>query len=277
MQRSSARYRAGMPQLSLTGLSESWLLKECGHRHWEALAVDTGRAVPEFIADDGVRSYAAFTALSLRAQSLDGIDENDDFSIDTELCRVGPVRHFSRHRIVDAQQTVATLSMMSTFVNRTEAGNNRSVVRAAFKELAGDIKSVPDEAVEMTEAGKRFRKGGRRYETSARMSTLELPEAVEFLPCPNNDFNGADFLYFASFASFVDRAEWQTYRFPKPPVTVSRDVFYHGNINVGDALEVTFVARSVDSDDLAHWCEVKRLSDGQKIADVLTKKRWRRG
>jgi len=33
----SAPVRLGMPQLALAGLSESWLLMECGHRHWTLL------------------------------------------------------------------------------------------------------------------------------------------------------------------------------------------------------------------------------------------------
>ena len=31
-------------------------------------------------------------------------------------------------------------------------------------------------------------------------------------PCPAQDFNGADFLYFSSFQAFVDRAEWAFFR-----------------------------------------------------------------
>ena len=38
----------GMPHLCLGGLSETWLIKECGHRHWLLLAQATGRAVPNF-------------------------------------------------------------------------------------------------------------------------------------------------------------------------------------------------------------------------------------
>jgi probable biosynthetic protein (TIGR04099 family) len=70
MTTSLKKYRAGMPQLALNGLSENWLLKECGHRHWEALAVDAGHAVPEFIDDAGNKAYAAFTAVRLRDASL---------------------------------------------------------------------------------------------------------------------------------------------------------------------------------------------------------------
>jgi probable biosynthetic protein (TIGR04098 family) len=45
-----------MPQLAYTGLSENWLIKECGHRHWEALAGDAGRSAPDFVDEDGSKS-----------------------------------------------------------------------------------------------------------------------------------------------------------------------------------------------------------------------------
>ena len=38
----------GMPHLCMTGLSETWLLKECGHRHWLLLAEAAGLAAPDF-------------------------------------------------------------------------------------------------------------------------------------------------------------------------------------------------------------------------------------
>ncbi|WP_343054533.1 Pnap_2097 family protein, partial [Pararobbsia alpina] len=91
-----------MPQLAYTGLSENWLLKECGHRHWEALAGDTGRRAPDFVDDHASKSYAAFTAIRLTGATLDAIDENDDFELGTGLCRTGPARHFSRHRLLSA-------------------------------------------------------------------------------------------------------------------------------------------------------------------------------
>ncbi|HXZ08598.1 MAG TPA: Pnap_2097 family protein, partial [Paraburkholderia sp.] len=272
MHSSTGHYHAGMPQLSFTGLSENWLLKECGHRHWEALAADTGRSVPDFVADDGSRSYAAFTAVRLRAQAFDDLAENEAFSVETQLCRIGPIRHFSRHRIASGSKAIATLSMISTFVRRTETGNNRSVARAVFERLTGDTAQLPQDAREMTEAGKLLRKGKSEGIVECKPVDAGDRTPTVFLPCPNNDFNGADFLYFASFQSFVDRAEWQAYRFEQPPVLASRDVFFHGNLNVGDELRVEFAGRSIDKHRIVHWCEVFRVSDDQKIADVVTEK-----
>jgi probable biosynthetic protein (TIGR04099 family) len=100
-------------------------------------------------------------------------------------------------------------------------------------------------------------------------------DSLEFLPCPNNDFNGAEFLYFASFQAFVDRGEWQRHRFVDPPVVVGRDLFFHGNVNVGESLRLVYARERSDDHGLTNWCEVRRGLDNQKIADVVTYKRWK--
>ena len=272
MQNTTERYRAGMPQLSFTGLSENWLLKECGHRHWEALAAHAGRATPDFTDDHGGRAYAAFTAIRLRAYAFDAVREKDDFEIHTALCRTGPVRHFSAHRIARGGESIAEVSMSSTLVTRSEARNNRSVARAMLAALAGPVSPMPDEALAMTQAGKRLRAGDP---ASCEGLGPAGHEAARFLPCPNNDFNGADLLYFASFQAFVDRAEWQRHRFAEPPVIASRSLHFHGNVNVGDSLSVHVVGERESAKGIVHWSEVRRGSDNQKIADVVTEKRWR--
>ncbi|MEM5344942.1 Pnap_2097 family protein [Paraburkholderia azotifigens] len=267
------RYRAGMPQLSYTGLSENWLLKECGHRHWEALAAHASRAQTDFRDDNGSRSYAAFTAIRLQTSGLDSISEDDAFDLHSALCRTGPVRHFSTHRIVRGDAQIAELSMSSAFVTRGEARSNRSVARAALAELTGEIVPMPERALHLAKMSRRLRGADR-----AALPDLAhaANEPVEFLPCPNSDFNGADLLYFASFQAFVDRAEWQWRRDDEPPVVTSRSLFYYGNVDVGDVLSVRMIGRFEDEQGIRHWTEVRRKSDGMKIADVTTEKRWRR-
>ncbi|NUY30953.1 hypothetical protein F0160_10625 [Paraburkholderia sp. JPY303] len=267
------RYRAGMPQLGFTGLSENWLLKECGHLHWQALAAHAGRQHPDFHDDHGGRSYAAFTAIRLQAYGFDAVEENDEFEICSALCRTGAVRHFSTHCVGRGHARLAQVSMSSTFVTRGEARNNRSVARAALAALPGDVSPMPADAAQMLQMGKRIRAGD-----SAMMQSLTAAdsEAIEFLPCPNGDFNGADFLYFASFQAFVDRAEWQRRRFDEPPVVASRSLFYYGNVDLGDAVRIRVIGESENEQGIRHWTEVTRNSDGEKIADVITEKHWRR-
>ncbi|BAN28055.1 Pnap_2097 family protein [Caballeronia insecticola] len=261
-------YRAGMPQLNIAGLSENWLLKECGDRHWDALSRETQS---DFISDEGSRAYAAFTSIRLRANGMHELRENDTFRIRSELSRIGPVRHFSEHRVAGTTGTIAHVSMMSTFVHRTESRTNRSVARASFANLRGHIAPMNAHIADMQDAARRFR---------LREADTDLPEtacaSIDFFPCPYNDFNGADFLYFASFQGFVDRAEWQTWRLADTPTLVSRELHYHGNIDVGDSLRLTFRRACIDDTRVAHWCEIERASDGKKIADVLTHKARRR-
>jgi probable biosynthetic protein (TIGR04099 family) len=267
------RYRAGMPHLSYTGLSENWLLKECGHRHWEALAGHAGQAQPDFRDDNGGRSYAAFTAIRLQTCGLDAIAENDVFDIHSTLCRTGSVRHFSTHRIMRGAIEIVDLSMSSAFVTRGEAHSNRAVARAALAALPGDVALMPERAAQMMQMSKRLRAADRTALPDLAPAT---GEPIEFLPCPNSDFNGADFLYFASFQAFVDRAEWQWRRFDEPPLVTNRSLFYYGNVDVGDTLSVRMVGHAENEQGIRHWTEVRRKSDGMKIADVTTEKRWRR-
>jgi probable biosynthetic protein (TIGR04099 family) len=101
-----------------------------------------------------------------------------------------------------------------------------------------------------------------------------VPPAYIFSPCPNNDFNGANFMYFATFAALADRAEWHFVK-PEPLLTVaSREVFYYGNVNVGEDVAVHLtVSQPVDGNGLRHRCLIVRLADGCAIAEVLTHKR----
>ncbi|KVW92000.1 Pnap_2097 family protein [Burkholderia cepacia] len=267
------RYRAGMPQLAHTGLAENWLLKECGQRHWDALAAHGGRDVPEFFDDEGRRAYASFVAVHVDMNRHHAIRENDTFALHVALRRVGPIRHFSEQRIRHGDDEAGIVRMMSTFVTREHAGSNRSVAKARMTGIDGRTGPVPADALAMAERAKKL----RVRDASIVPALAGLAEgdgaSVSFLPCPNMDFNGADLLYFASFQAFVDRAEWQHYRFEQAPVLAARQLYFHGNLDIGDSLTVRFARARSDADGLLHWSEIVRDGDGTKIADVITQKR----
>ena len=270
------RYRAGMPQLAHTGLAENWLLKECGQRHWDALAAHGGRDVPEFFDDEGRRAYASFVAVHVDMNRRHAIRENDTFALHVALRRVGPIRHFSEQWVRHGDDEVGIVRMMSTFVTREHAGSNRSVAKARMTGIDGSTGPVPADALAMAERAKKL----RVRDASIVPALAGLAEgdgaSVSFLPCPNMDFNGADLLYFASFQAFVDRAEWQHYRFEQAPVLAARQLYFHGNLDIGDSLTVRFARARSDADGLLHWSEIVRDGDGTKIADVITQKRWSR-
>jgi probable biosynthetic protein (TIGR04099 family) len=275
MEQQVDRYVAGMPQLSYTGLSENWLLKECGHRHWMALAALDGVALPDFRDDAGNKAYAAFTAVRIGASRLDRIVENEPFSITTRLGSAGRARHCSVHEVQLADGLCGRVEMLSTFVGRREERNNRSVMRAPFARLEGEARIPMAEAVELAALAKRFRAGDWSDRLGLTRPQHSALHETTFLPCPNTDFNGADFLYFASFQAFIDRAEWGWFRFSEPPLLSDRELFFYGNVNVGEELAIRLGAVKQDETGIVHCCEIYRGADDEKIADVVTRKRWR--
>lgn len=266
-------YLASMPNLAYTGLSENWLLKECGHQHWLALAALYDRPLPDFLDPQGRIAYAAFTLAKSQDLQLQAITENRSFRIETTLVRAGQSRHYSEQRLMLGQRCVGTISLMSTFVSRHTPGDNRSVAKACLKG-ASPLETAPSAAMQSLHAlGKLLRKGDwlQHWEIS-RTESVPTP-IFSFTPCPDVDFNGAEFLYFANFQALIERAEWSVLGLRRPGLVRQREIHYHCNLNIGDSVCVQL--RTVEAGQRSrHWCEIFRQSDGQKLADVFTEKTW---
>jgi probable biosynthetic protein (TIGR04099 family) len=119
----------GMPHLCMTGLSETWLIKECGHRHWFLLARAAGLPVPDFRDPTGEPIYAAFLAVSLREASFDSVREHDRLVFASRLARISRTQFMSLHKCTVARRLIAEIVLTSTFVRREHKGKNRSVAR----------------------------------------------------------------------------------------------------------------------------------------------------
>ncbi len=274
----SASFIAGMPNLSLCGLSENWLLKECGNQHWLALAQWFGMELPAFTDAEGGAVYAAFVAVKLTKAKLQLIDENAAFTLQTRLVPYGRARFYSIHSVVVDGQEFAQVTMLSTLVTRREAGNNQSVIRTDVN--GGDAtganqvqtQRLQAEANTLAESAKAFRSESWDQWHQLTPGTYARLPGITFHPCPHSDFNGADFLYFANFQAACDRAEWSWNRNRHLWQICDRQLNYYGNINIGDALQLEFASLKHDDNHLTHWLTIYRDSDGQKIADVVTHK-----
>lgn len=87
-------FQVGMPNSSLIGLSENWLLKECGHQHWLALAELLGYQNPEFYDRHGRPAYAAFLTVRVKGAALHCMKEHMHVTIDTQLIPIKKTRFF---------------------------------------------------------------------------------------------------------------------------------------------------------------------------------------
>lgn len=88
-----------MPQLRLSGLTETWLLKACGDLHWRLLADLAGLDAPDFRDDRGAPPHAAFCALAEDDLRLELFSEHDRLRIVSDLAQVSASRFVSRHRL----------------------------------------------------------------------------------------------------------------------------------------------------------------------------------
>ncbi|TCK23507.1 putative biosynthetic protein (TIGR04099 family) [Ancylobacter aquaticus] len=269
------RVQLGMPQLCLGGLSETWLLKELGHRHWMALAAMAGRAVPDFHDADGAPVYAAFSALSVEDADFASLGANDWLTIRSDIRRISRTQCASRHDLTCGGRTVGTVHLVSAFVRRALGGGNHTVARVALEGFpaparAGGGRREP----ELAARAAAFRAGRATGDARLGFGLSRGQEAtLEIDPCPAQDFNGAGFLYFTSFLAFIDRAEWHFDGRRAPRATTrSREVYFHGNIDPGERVVVRRLKSGREAGQLVHHCRLERAGDGTRLADAFTRR-----
>jgi probable biosynthetic protein (TIGR04099 family) len=265
-----ALIRLGMPQLSLRGLSEQWLLKELGHRHWQMLAEKSGRSRPDFKDEAGDTVYAAFCAVSIRDAAFGALREHDELLISSDIARVSRTQFTSTHRLGVQGVPLGTVELASVFVKRHRPGQNRSIARVA---VDGFAPLLGRKGAHVTELASTFRAGQwTEHFGFNRLAPKVLGRAI-FRPSPSRDFNGAGFLYFPCFAGFTDETEWALFGDAFPHLTtVARDVIYYGNIEVGDRLAVEVLGARSESNRFLHWCRITRAGDDARLADVFTER-----
>lgn len=268
------RNRIGMPQLTLNGLSEKWLLAECGDRHWQLIEQAAGVPIAQLRDARRRRVYPAFRSIRLRQATLDGVRENDQLEIGSTLGRVSRTQFYSKHVVSINESLCAVVDMLSVFVARERSGENRSAIRSqvgGFNDIA-----------ELAE-GKLFAervRGGLELHPEAearRLSrTCHSYAPLTICPCPSIHFNGAGFLYFASFHELSDQAEWNWFG-PEVShyVTTERQIVFHGNVDVGNSLAVSLFDLEQADRRLHHHTQIMRKDDQKIIADVITHRRAR--
>ncbi|WP_042693701.1 Pnap_2097 family protein [Azospirillum sp. B506] len=262
----------GMPQLGLNGLSEHWLLKECGHRHWLMLADLFGQPLPDFRDSEGATLYATFTGLSLDGARLDEVAEHDRLAIDGRIVRTSRTQYLSIQTVHANGRPVGTVTLQSIFLKRAVAGDNLSVLRA-LPHPAPRLIPVLSPASPFAARCQRFRRDDWDEHWGFRRTARQPDGEILVDPCPAADFNGAGFLYFASFPTIMDRADWALER-PAGAgwIVTDRDVFYYGNINPGDRVIVRRCGVHDEGSARIRWFDILRESDGKRIADGFWRK-----
>ena len=260
-----------MPHLVWGGLSETWLLRELGHRHWMLIAEAAGLDTPAFVDAAGRTVYAAFCGLSVRDAAFHTLGEHDDLFVCSELARVSRTQFASRHCLSKAGCPVGVVDLTSVFVTRKAPGENRTITRSAVEGLP-PMPIQPDFApITATALAIRNSAWTRHFGFEAGDSTPLGRHVIQ--PCPSQDFNGAGLLYCSSYQGFLDRAEWALLGAEiGPATTLARDIVFLGNADVGQDVVIELRGMRRRGREVAHRCRIATMS-GQPLAEAFTRRR----
>jgi probable biosynthetic protein (TIGR04098 family) len=283
-----------MPQLDVRGLSEGWLYRHVGDLHWEAIGRQLGVTASEFRGEAGDRIYPTVVALRARARApLAAVREDDDLEARVEVVPCGRACAHGRIAVV-AGAVGISVELLTTFAVRDPGGGLRMALPAP--ELAARWRTA-----EETPAIARLAKAARRGEPAddpfagpyvAPERELKNPLGrLEHEPSPYGDYNGAGLLYFATYPTIADTVERKLVQrlalSPRPKEdwalatsVVGRDIFYYGNLPLGETLTAELLEISFDAwippglagSGVKTRVRLRRTADGQPMADLVTRR-----
>jgi probable biosynthetic protein (TIGR04098 family) len=288
------RVRLGMPHLDVGGLSENWLFRHAGDLHWEAIGARLGVPTDQIRDDTRERIYPTVVALRARYDApLSEVRENDVLDAAVEVTPCGRACADGHITAVAGPARLA-IELVTTFALRRADGTLRTAVPAACLATRWT-------RVEPLSPLARLARAARRGEPlddpfvgpSLAIETTPLGHR-RLEPSPYADYNGAGLLYFAAFPTLADTAERHLVRrlglapanapdWALVTSPVARDVFYYGNLPLGDALVAELLLFDGDprpGGDVKTRVRLRRARDRQAIADVITRRicvRERRG
>ncbi|MEM8553660.1 MAG: Pnap_2097 family protein [Pseudomonadota bacterium] len=214
----------GMAQLSPFGLSEDWVLKSCGDRHWSLIAQASGRDSLAFHDADGHPIYAAFCATSLRLTAPPSPILGQTLEVRSALFAVGTSRIGSRHILSVNGRDLAMLSMVSTFLRHDESGSNHRLLRGGLPGMC----PLPAAIAPIQDLANRARATARRKDAFHPTQ----PPKLSITPNPALDFNAVGLLYFPTYSRISAMA------MDHHPASFTRDVIYLGNLDMGEPIEL---------------------------------------
>ena len=281
------RVRVGMPHLDAAGLAENWLLRYAGELHWEAIGRRLGvrsdelcgaarrTAVPDLRG--GARALRAVAGGRARERRAGGGHRR-------RALRPG-LRRRPSDRAGGTGPRHPPGSAVAEHVRRARRAGRAA--HDAAGAAARDPLGPPAADSHLPLVARLARAARRRTPLDDQFSGAALAAArpplaeLHLEPSPYADYNGAGLLYFASYVTIAETAERQLLRrlglagAGDPALRLSpvrRDVFYYTNLPLGDALVVELCEHAVVPGGVRTHLRLRRASDGERMADIVTRK-----
>ena len=112
-----------MPQMANSALSESWLLKYLGDKHWFLLSEGFNKKSSEFQDDNGNRLYATFVRINYSTSALNNFKENETIKFNSKIEGFGS-NTFISSIIGKSSDNEIKATLLTTFSIRVNENNN---------------------------------------------------------------------------------------------------------------------------------------------------------
>ena len=253
-----------MPQMAMSGLSESWLFKEVGDIHWAILTSSLGVSSRSIVDQAGDRLYATFTRIMYKSSvALAEYRENDNLLLSAAMTRFGAGMFFSSIQ-GKSESGHLGFEIMSSFSKFGEKDNNLSLVR-------GQPSITADFSIPSISPIPQFATDYRQIRASAIQDPI-FTTAYELVP--NHDINGVGLLYFAAYPTIVDICLSRFFNPRRNWSVIERDCCYFANIDPSDPIRFDLVQFDDRGGEATAIATLTR-PDGTRLALVRTRFQWR--
>jgi len=263
-----------MPQMANGALSESWLLKYLGDKHWLLLSEGFNKKSSEFKDNSGNRLYATFVRINYSTSALNDFKENETIKFNSKIEGFGSNTFISSIKGKSSDNEIKA-TLLTTFSIRVNHNNNEI--------NKGNVDLIPNRIGQLSKTPihlndyRLLRKGlldeicsdyGKFPNTESNLFTCEY-EAN-----PYHDINGVGLLYFAAYPIISDSCSLKYFNDLKSYSyqTIYRDIFYFANCNPTD--KIIFQLNFIDQNEniIRTLTSLFRKSDNKLLAKILTVK-----
>jgi probable biosynthetic protein (TIGR04098 family) len=279
------RQLINMPQMALTGLSESWLMKEIGNCHWQMLSDDLGLKSDEILDEYGNRLYASFIRISFEGNSsIKDFRENEYLDIFGTIQQINSMIYHSKININCGNKSIKCL-LTTSFTSRESESDNtkltKGVPRTRDDGKIGTIADMPSHVLEIIKYKKAKIENVALNEHKINLTNEFIYKQIYNLN-PYTDINGVGLLYYAAYPLISDVCELQFFNnsngskrhWALRSATVSRDIIYLGNCNIDDIIYYHLNSyKIIDDNRIALQSTLYRNSDNSAIAKIFAIKK----
>ena len=276
------RQMVNMPQMALTGLSESWLMKEIGDCHWHMLCENLGLKSNEIFDEFGNRLYATFVRIKFESRSsLKDFQENDQLDISGRIQRLGNSLYFGQVGLTSGEKSISC-ALATTFSTRESETDNTKLTKGVPSTGDDDVVIAVSEMPRHILDIVKLKKATIRTIPVADHS-FDLTDDVVFETSytlnPYTDINGVGLLYFAAYPLINDVCELVYFNHNRlfgehwalSSSTMTRDIFYFANCNIDDTITYRLNSYTrIGGDQIALQSSLYRGSDNTLMAKIFT-------